>query len=156
MAVVRILIDGYSLLHHWGELAPGQPRYSAAARDVLIDRLRQYQDAIGTPLTIIFDGNNAPSQPSAAPSSCRELEILYSSLGKTADELIERTTARLREYGEVCVVTNDFAEQDTILSLGGFPVGCEHFIRQVEQALSRLQQEVNARNRKERRQFRRP
>lgn len=156
MAVVRILIDGYSLLHQWKELAPGRPRYSAAARDVLIEHLRQYQDAIGTPLTLIFDGTNAPSQPSTAPSSCREFEILYSSLGQTADELIERTTARLREYGEVSVVTDDFAEQDTISSLGGFPVGCEHFIREVEETLRQLRRDVKARNREERRQFRRP
>ena len=28
MALVRILVDGYSLLHNWPELAPGQPRHS--------------------------------------------------------------------------------------------------------------------------------
>jgi hypothetical protein len=33
---VRILIDGYSLLHQWPELAPGSPRHSARARDALI------------------------------------------------------------------------------------------------------------------------
>jgi len=29
MALVRILVDGYSLLHHWPELAPGRARFSA-------------------------------------------------------------------------------------------------------------------------------
>src|SRR5882757_4944500 len=49
MALVRILIDGYSLLHNWPELSPGNPRHSAAARDELIQRLTLFQDATGTP-----------------------------------------------------------------------------------------------------------
>ena len=44
MALVRILVDGYSLLHNWPELANGRPRHSAAARDELIRRLTLYGD----------------------------------------------------------------------------------------------------------------
>ena len=36
MSLVRILVDGYSLLHSWPELAPGKARYSAAAREELV------------------------------------------------------------------------------------------------------------------------
>ena len=61
MALVRILIDGFSLLHNWPELAPGQPRYSERARDELIRILTQYHDATGEPITIFFDGAGAPA-----------------------------------------------------------------------------------------------
>ena len=57
MALVRILVDGYSLLHSWPELAPGKARHSAAARDELIRVLTLYQDTVGTPITIFFDGS---------------------------------------------------------------------------------------------------
>ena len=33
MAIVRILVDGYSLLHAWRDLAPGEPRHSAEGDD---------------------------------------------------------------------------------------------------------------------------
>ena len=67
MALVRILIDGYSLLHYWPELAEGAPRHSEAARDALVEMLTQYQDACGTPVTIFFDGRGARrSQPKNA------------------------------------------------------------------------------------------
>ena len=56
MALVRILVDGYSLLHSWPELAPGKARHSQAARDELIHVLTRYQDACGTPVTVVFDG----------------------------------------------------------------------------------------------------
>src|SRR6185369_17705002 len=77
MSLVRILVDGYSLLHSWPELAPGQPRHAAAARDELIHRLTLYRDAIGTPITIFFDGANADNRLSTVEST-PEMEILYS------------------------------------------------------------------------------
>src|SRR5580765_5782355 len=93
MALVRILIDGYSLLHNWPELAPGRPRHSSAARDELIQRLTLYQDAIGTPITVFFDGGGAPKGTPAALSK-PEMEVLYSRDHQTADDLIERATHR--------------------------------------------------------------
>ena len=42
MALVRILVDGYSLLHNWPELASGAARHSEAARDALGEMLMQY------------------------------------------------------------------------------------------------------------------
>ena len=52
MALVRILIDGYSLLHNWPELAEGAARHSEAARGALVEILTHYQDACGTPITV--------------------------------------------------------------------------------------------------------
>src|SRR5919108_3657655 len=100
MALIRILVDGYSLLHNWPQLAPGKPRHSAAAREELTRVLRQYRDAVGTPITIIFDGAGAPAG-TPKTTSTPELEILYSTAGQTADDLIERSAHRLLAYGEV-------------------------------------------------------
>ena len=55
MALVRILVDGYSLLHSWPELAPGKPRHSAAARDELIRVLTLYQEG----LQQVLNGNTS-------------------------------------------------------------------------------------------------
>ena len=72
MALVRILVDGYSLLHSWPDLAPGEPRHSAAARDELVRVLAQYRDAVDTPRTIIFDGAGAPTVASSFGAPRRE------------------------------------------------------------------------------------
>jgi predicted RNA-binding protein with PIN domain len=154
MALVRILIDGYSLLHNWPELAPGKPRHSAAARGELIHILTQYRDAIGTPITIFFDGAGAP--PGTPPAiSTPELEILYSKAGQTADQMIERATHRFAEYGEILAVTDDFAERDTVISLGGTASSCLSFIQSVENALTELADDVKQHNRRERHKFQR-
>jgi hypothetical protein len=155
MALVRILVDGYSLLHNWPELARRRAPHSAAARDELIRVLTQYHDAVGTAITIVFDGAGAPPGTPKTPST-PEMEILYSKAGQTADDVIERAAHRLLSYGEVLVVTDDFAERDTVLSLGAMTSSCLNFIRTVEGTLDEMQHDLKRHNRKERERFRQP
>jgi predicted RNA-binding protein with PIN domain len=152
VAIVRILVDGYSLLHNWPELAPDQPRHSAAAREQLVHALTRYHDACGTPITIVFDGK----QPARAqdPAPFAGVEILYSQAGQTADQIIERAAHRLKEYGDVLVVTDDFAERDTVTNFGAMASSCDNFIRTVKGALDELDQDIECYNRKERARFR--
>ena len=153
MALVRILVDGYSLLHHWPELAAGQPRHSAAARDELIHRLTLYQDAIATPITIFFDGA-APKRSPTAPSANSGVEVLYSRAGQTADQMIERAAHRFAVFGEALAVTDDHAERETVISLGGLASSCENFIQDLENTLAEQADEIKDHNRRERHRFR--
>ena len=109
MAVVRILVDGYSLLHHWKDLAPGKARHSDAAREELIHQLTRYSDAAGTPVTIVFDGAGPTRGVDPAPAN-PEVEVIYTRAGQSADQLIpklgspsyqerEEATAGLIEIG---------------------------------------------------------
>ena len=151
MALVRILVDGYSLLHNWPELARGKPRHSAAAREELLHILTQYQDASGTPITIFFDGSGAP--PGVPKNESRAVEVLFSKAGQTADDMIERAAHRFQPYGEVLAVTDDNAERDTVIALGGSAASCSNFILMVESALNELAEDVKQYNRSERTRF---
>jgi uncharacterized protein len=155
MALVRILVDGYSLLHNWPQLAPGWPRYSAEAREELIHRLTLYRDVIATPITIVFDGSQARGgKRERTPTP--ELEVFYSRAGQTADDLIERAAVRLLAFGEVLVVTDDFAERETVFYHGGMAVSCLNFIIDVETALQEQGREIARHNRNERLRFKAP
>ena len=154
MALVRILVDGYSLLHNWPELAPGQPRHSARAREELIHVLTRYHDVTGTPVTIFFDGSGASDRTPPYDSS-PGVEILFSRAGQTADDLIERAAHRFSAYGEAMAVTDDLAERETVSGLGGLTSSCANFIRMVETALTELQDELRDYNRAERNRFNR-
>src|ERR1051326_1520068 len=154
MALARILVDGYSLLHAWEELAPGKPRFSAAAREELINRLTQYYDACGTPITVVFDGATSLQRFSLSPST-PEVDVLYSRSGQSADQVIERVTHRLSAYGEVLVVTDDFAERDTVVAGGGMFSSCLGFIQTIETAVAELSRDLERFNRKERLKYQR-
>ena len=155
MALARILVDGYSLLHSWPELARGKARHSAAARDELIHRLILYRDAIGTPITVVFDGAGAKADGSQIPST-PQMEIIYSRAGQTADQIIERVTARMKDFGEVLAVTDDYAERDTVVSMGGMTSSCFNFIRAIEATLGDQELHIKNYNLRERNRFKKP
>jgi predicted RNA-binding protein with PIN domain len=152
MALVRILVDGYSLLHNWPELAEGAPRHSEAARDALVEMLTQYQDAMGTPITVFFDGSG-PRRGKPKNEAAGAVEVLYSHAGQTADDLIERAAHRFQDYGEVLVVTDDFAERNMVSGFGGSVASCNNFIRMIDDALANLQESLKNHNRAEQNRF---
>ena len=154
MALARILVDGYSLLHSWPELAQGHARHSASARDELVNVLRRYSDAVQTPVTIVFDGGGHRGPRQETPSTS-QVEILFSRAGQTADQIIERVTHRMKPYGEVLVVTDDFAERDTVIAMGGFASSCDSFIQTMKSALEDLERDIQRYNSSEKRRYRR-
>ncbi|HJN90283.1 MAG TPA: NYN domain-containing protein [Verrucomicrobiota bacterium] len=153
MRIVRILVDGYSLLHCWEKLAPGKPRHSFHARDALVTALTQYQDSSGTPVTVIFDGGGAPPNTPKNETTNGGIEVLFSKKGQTADQIIERVAHLMKPYGEVMAVTNDFAERETVVSLGNVACSCENFIRMMEDTVGDMQTSVTMHNRRERKGF---
>ena len=155
MGIVRILVDGYSLLHHWEELAPAKPRHSFHARDALVAVLTQYQDSSGTPLTVIFDGGGAPPDTPKNETAKGGIEVLFSKKGQTADQIIERVAHLMKPYGEVMAVTNDFAERETVISLGSVACSCENFIEMMDDTLGDMQGDMAVHNKRERKGFKR-
>jgi len=154
MALLRILVDGYSLLHNWPELAAGHPRHSERARKELVHVLTRYHDATGTPVTVFFDGAGATA---GAPRQETDstVEILFSRAGQTADQMIERAAHRFNDYGEVLVVTDDRAERDVVSGMGSSVASCDNFIRMIGNALRDLQDDLQGHNRTERARFNR-
>ena len=69
--------------------------------------------------------------------------------------MIERAAHRFAEYGEVLAVTDDYAERDTVISLGGLASSCGNFIQDVENTLAELKDQITDHNRRERHRFRR-
>ncbi|MBT5846215.1 MAG: hypothetical protein HOH86_06440, partial [Verrucomicrobiales bacterium] len=72
-----------------------------------------------------------------------------------ADDLIERTAHRLKPYGEALAVTNDFAERDTVISLGGMAQSCEEFIKDIQRVMKERNHFVKTHNRREANRYKR-
>jgi predicted RNA-binding protein with PIN domain len=106
------------------------------------------------PVTVIFDGASGLASAEEPPSTS-EVEILFSQQGQTADQMIERAANRLLDYGEVLVVTDDFAERDTVSSAGAMVSSCSNFIATMASAESDVQKALKRHNRNERNKFQR-
>ena len=155
MGIVRVLVDGYSLLHHWPELAPGRARHSFHARDALVAALTQYQDSSSTPVTLIFDGGGAPPDTPKNETAKDGIEVLFSKKGQTADQIIERVAHLMKPYGEVLAVTNDYAERETVISLGGSACSCENFLDMLNHTMDDMHVGVTEHHKRERKGYRR-
>ncbi len=142
--IVRILIDGYNLLHAWQEIAQGSARFSETARDELIKALTEYSDAIGTPVTLIFDGRSPGNLPEndrhrLSRKKNPNLEILYTPSNQSADQLIERAAILYQKYGQVLAVTNDNAIRDLVIGAGGTVCSCHNFIQTIHDECYQMQ-----------------
>ena len=153
MALVRILVDGFGLLQGWPSLAPGKPRHSTLARQELIGRLTRYSDVAGTPVTLVFDSGTTGRDPDETPSTA-DMEIVYSRIGQTAGQTLERTAFRLKPYGELLAVTDDPAEQERLARLGVKISACAAFVTTVEAAIAELEDKLRHHNQNEQSRFR--
>jgi len=147
---VRILVDGYSVLHACHKALPKAKPHSAKARDWLIRQVTLYQDAIHVPITIVFDGMGSKASKENQEVH-PHVEVIFSKSNQTADDIIERVTHKLLEYGPVLVVTNDYAEQNTIFSMGGSVSSCEQFMQDMQHTQTQFQNDIKPFNRKSRR-----
>ena len=146
MSQTWILVDGYSVLHFWPRLRKLAGRSLELQRDTLIGVLRQYGDATGARVTVVFDGHSAKRKPpQTAPTP--GVEVLFSDLGKTADDVIERMVGTAAQSGNIRVVTSDNVERDTVEMLGAQCVSTELFEIEVTAAMGELAKQVREHNR---------
>ena len=117
--------------------------------------LTQYQDSSGTPVTVVFDGGGAPTDTPKNETAKGGIEVLFSKKGQTADQIIERVAHLMKPYGEVMAVTNDFAERETVISLGSVACSCENFIQMMDDTVGDMQGDMAAYNKREHKRFKR-
>jgi predicted RNA-binding protein with PIN domain len=117
-----LIVDGHSIIFQWPELRAMHGMRSGAARDELIRRLTQYQDATDVRVVAVFDGRSEKQNEATEPGG---IQIFYSRTGQTADTIIERLCAKYAKQHDIVVATDDLMERQTALTFGAFTVSSE-------------------------------
>ncbi|NOY00076.1 MAG: NYN domain-containing protein [Verrucomicrobia bacterium] len=112
-----LLVDGNNIIHAWPELKDLHLRGKGLAHERLKHLLGGYQDVSGERVVLVFDGRNErmESQPNRDE---HEVQVFYSDSSHTADDIIERLSAKYAKRYRLTVATNDLAEQSMVHSLG--------------------------------------
>jgi uncharacterized protein len=110
-----LIVDGHSVIFAWPELRKIHGRRSAAAREWLINQLRQYQDWREVRVVVVFDGKGARVSATSDP---HDVQIFYSRTGQTADAIIERLVSKYAAHFDLTVVTSDYLERETATAFG--------------------------------------
>lgn len=125
-----LLVDGYNVINAWPELMALKDLEHA--RDKLIDIISDYGAYQSYDVSIVFDAHGVPGAMTEQ-HFLKDVSIVYTGEGETADSYIERTAYNLVRQGErVFVVTSDWAEQLIILGAGAFRISARELIRDVK------------------------
>ena len=126
-----LLVDGNNIIHAWPELKDLHERGKGLAHERLKHLLERYQDVSGVRVVLVFDGRNGRVE-NQSHRDVHEVQIFYSDSSHTADDIIERLSAKYAERHRITVATNDLAEQSMVYSLGAEVISAAGLRQQME------------------------
>ncbi len=112
-----LLVDGNNVIHAWAELKDLHLRGKGLAHDRLKHLLGNYQDVSGVRVVLVFDGRRERIELEPLRDE-HEIQVFYSDASHTADDIIERLSAKYAKHYRITVATNDMAEQNAVYSMG--------------------------------------
>jgi len=101
---IHIIIDGYNLIRQSSALSVIDDQDIQLGREALIDQLVAYKRLKGHRISVVFDGQNAPTA-SSRRHRVKGIDIIFSSMGELADTVIKRMVSGEKE--RALVVTSD-------------------------------------------------
>lgn len=111
-----LLVDGHSVIFQWPELRALHQQNRNQARAVLSRQLAELHETSDWLVTLVYDGKQGISPL----TEHKGMVTLYSQEGQTADSIIERLVAQVKDKQRVVVVTADQAERNMVESMGSF------------------------------------
>jgi predicted RNA-binding protein with PIN domain len=104
LAVPRIVVDGYNLIHAMPELARLVASDLERARDGLVGKLAVYRSSRHVRVTVVFDGRGTAAPQTRPPGG---VEVVFSRVPQNADAKIENMLALEKSPKSWTVVTSD-------------------------------------------------
>lgn len=114
-----LLVDGYNIINNWPEFEVLCRENLDAARAKLADILSEFVPLLWEKIIIVYDAYQVKGKPKVYREN-KDIEVVFTGEGQTADAFIERLVVNLREMGEeVEVASSDYLEQNLVIWKGG-------------------------------------
>lgn len=114
-----LLVDGYNVLFHSGEMYAFALENMDAARTKLLDMLCDYQGYCQKELIVVFDAYRVEGHQTEI-YDYHNIHVVYTKEAETADQYIERFAHDHGKCDDVTIATSDGLEQVIIRSKGCF------------------------------------
>lgn len=132
-----LLVDGYNMIGAWPELQKMKEHDLEGARDLLVNKLAEYQAYTGDKVIIIFDAHLVPGLEQAYHHY--NVKVIYTNENETADEKIEQLAGQIGSLlSKVYVATSDYAEQKTIFGQGALRKSARELLNEIEKIESEI------------------
>lgn len=126
-----IFIDGYNVINSWSNLKKEKEISLDSARQKLIDILHNYGAVHQCKIMLVFDGYKVAKNLESRYEYNKNLTVVFTKSGETADAYIEKEIHNIGRRFEVSVVTSDSLEQQTIFQRGATRISSIEFYNMV-------------------------
>ncbi|MGL5380187.1 NYN domain-containing protein [Clostridium sp.] len=137
-----IFVDGYNVINCWPNLKEQKEYSFDGARQQLIDILHNYAVYIDCKIVIVFDAHKVVRSLEKKEAINKNISIVFTKDGETADAYIEKEVHLLGRKYEVYVVTSDWLEQQTIFQRGAVRIAALEFYNDVLKAKNVIAQKA--------------
>ncbi|MFZ5645643.1 MAG: NYN domain-containing protein [Bacillota bacterium] len=127
-----LVVDGYNIIFNWPDFERLRKKNLEHARAKLLDIMVNYSAMSGENVTVVFDAHLVKNSVEHAESAGKDVEVIYTQEGETADSVIERLVGDLSRKGRVYVATSDWAEQSLIFGLGAYRLTPRELLEKVK------------------------
>jgi uncharacterized protein len=114
----HMFIDGYNVINSWHDIFNVEKEKLEDCRDKFLFLISNYQGYKNIKIIIVFDAHKVTGS-NEKTETYDNLTVVFTKENETADSYIEKCVYSFRGLHKVKVVTSDYLEQTTILSLGG-------------------------------------
>ena len=122
-----VFVDGYNVVNSWDILKKEKSISLESARQKLIDILDNYGVINGCKVILVFDGYKVAGNRESKYEYNKNLVVIFTKDGVTADAYIEKEVNHIGRKYEVHVVTSDSLEQQTIFQRGAVRISSIEF-----------------------------
>jgi len=137
-----LIVDGYNMIGAWPELKRLKNKDLAAARDLLIEKMAEYQGFTGVKVIIVFDAYIVKGIEQKYKNF--NIEIIFTKERETADERIEKLANQLvNRTTKVFVATSDHAEQGQIFGKGAFRKSARELYNEIKEIETKISKNVD-------------
>ncbi|KOP69108.1 RNA-binding protein [Bacillus sp. FJAT-18019] len=136
-----LLVDGYNMIGGWPFLAKLANSSMHEARDVLLEKLADYQAFSGLRVVVIFDAYRVPGLGRSYTQG--KVQVFFTKEKETADECIERLVGEFsHRRRKIYVATSDLIEQHVIFARGALRLSARELLNEVEQSEREVKQKI--------------
>lgn len=136
-----LIVDGYNMIGAWPELIELKQKDLSAARDLLIEKMAEYQAFTGFQVIIVFDAHFVKGLEKKQNNF--KVEIIFTKENETADECIEKLAIKLNNIKtQVHVATSDYTEQWAVFGQGALRKSARELLHEMNLIEKRIESDV--------------
>jgi uncharacterized protein len=136
-----LIVDGYNIIGDWPELKALKNNDLASARDLLVEKMAEYQAYSGYRVIVVFDAQYVKGTEKRYRN--HKVEVIFTKTNETADERIEKLAISLNNRKtQVHVATSDYTEQWAIFGQGALRKSARELLIEMESVEKSIEKKV--------------